>query len=74
LDETCALPPNVVLSPLSAVIRPPLVIVTLQSGVLTGIAHVFEAAPAGSAASCVSFLFESAYALIASAPGSSGPW
>jgi hypothetical protein len=36
----CALPPNVALSPFNDVIQPPSVIVTSQSGVVTGSTHV----------------------------------
>ena len=69
-----ALPPKLALSPLFAVMRPPLVIVIVQSGVVTGSTHVLVAAPLGSPTSCVPSSSVSAKAVIASAPGSAGPW
>src|SRR5438034_1341743 len=68
-----AFPPKVALSPLSAVMRPPSLILISQSGVVTGSTQVFVAAPTGSPAFWTPLLLVSAYAVIVSAPGAVGP-
>src|SRR5438093_1328106 len=68
-----AFPPKYALSPLLALIQPPFVIVTSQFGVVAGSTQVLVAAPEGSPASWVLLPLKSAYAVIASWPGSAGP-
>jgi hypothetical protein len=71
--DTMALPPKVPVSPLLAMIQPPLVIVTTQPGVLVGNTQFFSARLPGSPTSWPLFPLVSAKALIVSAPGSCGP-